>query len=120
MKNKCEEISLVLIDTSAFTRANSDFLGLNNSLLPSLFEAIKEKGIKLLSHPILDKEIQKHIEDSSIYKEYQSLVKNLNKCDRVLKLAGCYDEELIKKLVNLTSKRKLLIHTKRYTKSQLF
>lgn len=62
-----ERITMVLVDTSAFTEANSDFIGLHSALLPSFFNATTEKGIVLLTHPILDKEIQK------TYRRFQHL-----------------------------------------------
>lgn len=101
-----ERITMVLVDTSAFTEANSDFIGLHSALLPSFFDAATEKGIVLLTHPILDKEIQKHIEDSSIYKEYQKLVIPLGKCKDVLVLAECNDAELFKKITSFDIKAK--------------
>ncbi len=101
-----ERITMVLVDTSAFTEANSDFIGLNSSLLPSFFNATTEKGIVLLTHPILDKEIQKHIEDSSIYKEYQKLVTQLGKCKDVLILAECNDVALFEKMASFDIKAK--------------
>lgn len=101
-----ERITMVLVDTSAFTEANSDFIGLHSALLPSFFDAATEKGIVLLTHPILDKEIQKHIEDSSIYKEYQKLVIQLGKCKDVLILAECNDAELFKKITSFDIKAK--------------
>ena len=96
-----ERITMVLVDTSAFTEANSDFIGLHSALLPSFFDAATEKGIVLLTHPILDKEIQKHIDDSSIYKEYQKLVIQLGKCKDVLVLAECMMPNFSKKSLHL-------------------
>lgn len=93
-----EKITMVLVDTSAFIEANCDFIGLHSALLPSFFSASTEKGIVLLTHTILDKEIQKHIEDSSIYKEYQKLVTQLRKCKDVLILAECNDVGLFNKI----------------------
>lgn len=101
-----ERITMVLVDTSAFTEANSDFIGLHSALLPSFFDAATEKGIVLLTHPILDKEIQKHIEDSSIYKEYQKLVTQLGKCKDVLILAEYNDTDLFKKITSFDIKAK--------------
>lgn len=101
-----ERITMVLVDTSAFTEANSDFIGLHSALLPSFFNATTEKGIVLLTHPILDKEIQKHIEDSSIYKEFQKLVIQLEKCTDVLDLAECNDAELFKRIASFDIKSK--------------
>ena len=69
-----ERITTILVDTCAFRDANSDFIGISSMLLPSFFSVIKEKDILLLTHPILEREIEKHIEDSGIYKDYQSLV----------------------------------------------
>ncbi len=101
-----ERITMVLVDTSAFIEANSDFIGLHSALLPSFFDAAAEKGIVLLTHPILDREIQKHIEDSSIYKEYQKLINQLGKCKDVLILAECNDIELFKKIAAFDVKAK--------------
>jgi hypothetical protein len=69
MANSIERITMVLVDTSAFIEANSDFIGFHSALLPSFFNAVASKKIILLTHPILEKEILKHIEDSSIYKD---------------------------------------------------
>lgn len=104
--NSSERITMVLVDTSAFTEANSDFIGLHSALLPSFFNAATEKGIILLTHPILDKETKKHIEDSSIYKEYQKLVTQLGKCKDVLILAECNDVDLFKKIASFDVKAK--------------
>ena len=73
-----ERITTILVDTCAFRDANSDFIGISSMLLPSFFSVIKEKDILLLTHPILEREIEKHIEDSGIYKDYQSLVSQIN------------------------------------------
>ena len=64
--NEENRITLILIDTCAFREANSDFPGIVKSLLPSFFSTVDEKGIALLTHPVLENEIRKHIEDSSI------------------------------------------------------
>lgn len=102
-----ERITSVIVDTNAFIIANSDFLGIKSSLLPSFFAVIKEKEIKLLGHPILEKEIEKHIEDSSLYKDYQNLKSNLNKCDEILKLIGCKDDKFITQISGCDMKQKL-------------
>ena len=61
-------VSPVIVDTCAFRDTNSDFLGISKQLLPSFFSVIKEKGIVLLTHPVLDNEVRKHIADSGLYK----------------------------------------------------
>lgn len=105
-KESLERITMVLVDTSAFTEANSDFIGLHSALLPSFFSATTEKDIALLTHPILEKEIQKHLEDSSIYKNYQNLITLLDKCKAVLNLAECNDAKLFKKIASFDIKTK--------------
>ncbi len=71
--NEENRITLILIDTCAFRDANSDFPGIVKSLLPSFFSTADEKGITLLTHPVLENEIHKHIEDSGFgyMPEYQ-------------------------------------------------
>ena len=83
--NEENRITLILIDTCAFRDANSDFPGIAKSLLPSFFSTADEKGITLLTHPMLENEIHKHIEDSGIFKDYQSLLTQLRKCTSTLK-----------------------------------
>lgn len=34
-----EQITMVLVETSAFTEVNNDFIGLHSALLPSFFNA---------------------------------------------------------------------------------
>ena len=69
-----ERITTILVDTCAFRDANSDFIGISSMLLPSFFSVIKEKDILLLTHPILEREIEKHIEDSGMYVIYLKVV----------------------------------------------
>lgn len=104
--NLPDKITMMLIDTSAFHELNSDFIGLHSAVLPSFFSAAADKGISLLTHPILEKEIQKHIEDSSIFKDYQKLVTQLGKCKDVLLLAECNDVALFEKIAKFDIKAK--------------
>ena len=109
IKQACEEpecFTIVLVDTSAFIKANNDFLGLYSSTLPSFFDAVTEKGLALLSHPILENEIRKHIDDSSYYKNYQKLITQIKRCENALDMAECYDEELFKRIVSFDIKSK--------------
>ena len=68
--NEENRITLILIDTCAFRDANSDFPGIVKSLLPSFFSTADEKGITLLTHPVLENEIHKHIEDLKTTSHY--------------------------------------------------
>lgn len=73
-----ERVTTILVDTCAFRDANSDFIGISS--MTFFFSAIKGKDLLLLTYPILEKEIESHIEGSGIYKDYQSLVSHINKC----------------------------------------
>lgn len=112
-----ERITTILVDTCAFRDANSDFIGISSMLLPSFFSVIKEKDILLLTHPILEREIEKHIEDSGIYKDYQSLVSHINKCKDVLRYANCCDEELFSKIADYNIKNQTFRAYKKYYKN---
>lgn len=72
-------INAVIIDTSAIIGANCDFLGINDSIIPSLFDCLQQQQITLLSHPILDYEIKKHITDSGIYPKLSKLISQIKK-----------------------------------------
>lgn len=112
-----ERIITILVDTCAFRDANSDFIGISSMLLPSFFSVIKEKGMLLLTPPILVKEIEKHIEDSGIYKDYQSLVSHINKCKDVLQYANCCDEELFSRIADYNIKYQTFKAYKKYYKN---
>lgn len=101
-------ITLVLVDTCAYRDANSDFPGILKRLLPSFFSTVKEKRIVLLTHPILENEIYKHIEDSGLYKDYQALVTQLNRCNETLKYIQCYNDILFSKICDMDIKKQLL------------
>ena len=105
--NEENRITLILIDTCAFRDANSDFPGIAKSLLPSFFSTADEKGITLLTHPVLENEIHKHIEDSGIFKDYQSLLTQLRKCTSTLKHYKLDDVLLSSKISELDIQTKL-------------
>ena len=105
MDNK--RITLILVDTCAFRDANSDFPGISKQLLPAFFSAAKEKGILLLTHPVLENEILKHIENSGLYKDYNSLSNCLRKFSETLKYLDCFDEELFSKIRDVDIRAKL-------------
>ena len=105
--SKKEHLTTVVVDTNAFIAANSDFLGISSALLPSFFSVIKEKNLKLLIHPILEMETEKHIEDSSLYRNFQNLKRDIKLCESALDLAGYNDEELISKIQDFNIKQLL-------------
>ncbi len=105
--SKKEYLTTVVVDTNAFIAANSDFLGISSALLPSFFSVIKEKNLKLLIHPILEMETEKHIEDSSLYRNFQNLKRDIKLCESALELAGYNDEELVSKIQDFDIKQLL-------------
>ncbi len=106
MKNN-NRITMVVVDTSVLQIANFDFLGIKSDVLPLFFNAIKEKSIMLVSHPILESEILRHIEESSICKNQKTLFNMINKNKKILELSGLDIETLTSKLEGFDAKEKL-------------
>lgn len=103
-----EPITAVLVDTCAFREANNDFIGISSSLLPSFFSVIKEKGLILLTHPVLERELEKHVSESSLCKNYQSLIDNLNKCKSILDYAKFTEQEVYQRIIGFNIKEHIL------------
>lgn len=99
-KDNNTNISSVLVDTSALRKADFDFIGVKSSRLLSFFSAVEEKDIQILSHPILDNEVKKHISNSSICKNYNQLIGALKKNKTIIELIGSLQDETIIKIVN--------------------
>lgn len=78
-------INTAIIDTNIFIKNNSDFLGIRSSTLPLFFEQLRSKGITLLQSDILDQEVKKHIEDSTLVRRVSELKKNLRENEELLK-----------------------------------
>lgn len=102
-----DRITLILVDTCAFRDANSDFLGIKRKLLPTFFATAEEKGIILLTHPVLEKEIKKHILDSGLYNDYKDLINQLSRCSEMLKHFNCNNETLFSQISGLDIQDKL-------------
>ena len=61
-----DRIDAVLVDTSVYHKKQCDFEGITNSIIPMLLQLLRANNIKLLSHPILMREIKKHIGQSEL------------------------------------------------------
>lgn len=92
-------ITAVLIDTSSYRKANCDFIGINSKTLPSFFDAIEQKELLLLTHPILNKEVEKHIEESGLCQDYKNLISQVHKSKNVLKSLG-HNEDVIEEIIS--------------------
>ena len=60
------KIDAVMIDTSAYHKNQCDFEGVTNSIIPMLLQLLAANDIVLLTHPILESEIKKHIKESEL------------------------------------------------------
>ncbi len=101
------KITAVIIDTSAYYKNQCDFIGLNKSIIPLFLNLIKRNSIALLTHPILEYEIRKHIMDSSILTSVQELLNRAKKCKTQLDLIGVSSEDLVSKILDLKLDNKL-------------
>lgn len=61
-------IDAVIIDTSALEAKQFDFLGITSEVVPAFYDLLRQKDIKLLSHPVLQGEVKKHILFSDLIK----------------------------------------------------
>lgn len=77
-------ITAAIIDTNVIMENQSDFMGLRSSTLPSFYDLLLEKGIILLDHDILHKEIKKHISDSSLVEKINKLLESYEKSASLL------------------------------------
>ena len=91
-------ITAVLIDTSAYHNRQCDFAGFTSAMIPTFLRLLQSNHISILSHPILDNEIRKHIRDSQIVERTRELCKHINKCKGVLKSIGYSPEDIIEKV----------------------
>ena len=88
-------ITAVLIDTTAFHNRQCDFAGITSAMIPTFLRLLKSNHIEILSHPILDNEIRKHIKDSQIIERTRSLIKYVKKCKGVLASIGMSPEDIL-------------------------
>lgn len=98
----------VIIDTSALENFQFDFCGWTTKTLPSFFNFLKEQNILLLSHPVLDGEIKKHIVHSQLFEKFNGLKQNIQRNKDFYGLIGISPEDAIKRLSELDVEKILL------------
>lgn len=101
------KIDAVMIDTSAYHKNQCDFEGITNSIIPMLLHLMKANNIKLLTHPVLEEEIRKHIGESELVTRVGHLQMALRKYNRQLQLVDISVEELSEKLSKLDMAKRL-------------
>ena len=100
-------INAIIVDTSAFYNEQFDFIGAQDSILPSLFEIINEKKISLITHPILRSEIKKHIADSEVISKISNFKTAIKKYKGTLELIGLSADEITERVDALNMQEKL-------------
>lgn len=101
------KIDAVMIDTSAYHKNQCDFEGVTNSIIPMLLQLLTANDIVLLTHPVLENEIKKHIKESELVTRIGNLQTSLKKYNRQLQMIDISVEELIEKLNELGMEKKL-------------
>lgn len=101
-------IDAVIIDTSAYMNEQSDFIGLNSAILPSLFQLLEKRNITLLAHEILNKEIIKNIHESELINKLSYLKETIKKYKTVLPLIDLSVENITKKIDSLSLEKQLI------------
>lgn len=92
-----KRITAVLIDTSAYHNRQCDFAGITSEMIPTFLQLMENNHIPVLSHPILDNEVRKHIKESQIVERARGLSKSIKKCKGILSSVGLSPEELLDK-----------------------
>lgn len=98
----------VIVDTSVFCKEQLDFIGLQNEILPSFFQMLEEKGIVLLTHPILLEETRKHIAESEVINKLSNLKMAMKKYRNMLPLIGLSSENIERRIDELDLNRRLV------------
>ena len=100
-------IDAVIIDTSVLEAKQFDFLGITSEVIPAFYDLLQEKGMILLSHPVLQGEINRHILSSDLTKRPEELQKSFTRNKAILAQIGIPPEETIEKLKALSLGEKL-------------
>ena len=93
-----KRITAVLIDTSAYHNRQCDFSGITSEMIPMFIRLMETNHIPVLSHPILNDEILKHIRESQIVDRAAKLCISLRKNKAILEYAGIYAKSICNKI----------------------
>lgn len=102
-----QKIDAVIIDTSIYHINQYDFEGITKSIIPMFLQLLEANNIKLLTHPILESEIKKHIGESSLVKRIGNLQSSLRKYNKQLQMIDVSAEDLIKRLNQANIEKRL-------------
>ncbi len=102
-----DKIDAVMIDTSIYHKNQCDFGGITKSIIPMLLQLLEANNISLLTHPVLESEIQKHIGESELVSRMGNLQTALRKYNKQLQMIDVSAEALIKKLDDVNIEKNL-------------
>ena len=101
------KIDAVMIDTSIYHKNRCDFEGITRSIIPMLLQLLEANNITLLTHPVLESEIKKHIGESELVsriRNFQSSIKKYNKQFQMIDISA---EDLLTKIDELNIEKRL-------------
>jgi hypothetical protein len=101
------KIDAVMIDTSTYHKNQCDFEGITKSIIPMLLQLLKANNITLLTHPVLESEIQKHIGESEVVCRVGHLQTALKKYNKQLQMIDISTEELVERLCEVNIEKRL-------------
>ena len=90
-----KQITAVLIDTSAYINRQCDFAGIMSAMIPTFLRLMETNHIPVLSHPVLDGEIRKHIYESDIVKRAAKLWNTIHSNKAITDFAGLRTKEIL-------------------------
>lgn len=101
------KIDAVMIDTSIYHKNQCDFRGITKSIIPMLLQLLEANNIALLTHPVLESEIKKHIGESELLSRIGHLQTSLRKYNKQFQMIDVSVEDLIKRLDEVYIEKKL-------------
>lgn len=102
------KIDAVMIDTSIYHKNQCDFGGITKSIIPMLLQLLEAKNITLLTHPVLESEIKKHIGESELVSRIGNLQTSLRKYNKQLQMIDVSTEDLIRRLDEINIEKSLI------------
>lgn len=101
------KIDAVMIDTSVYHKNQCDFEGITKSIIPMLLQLLEANNITLLTHPVLESEIKKHIGESELVSRIGNLQTSLKKYNKQLQMIDVSAEDLIRRLDEVNIEKNL-------------
>jgi len=102
------KIDAVMIDTSIYHKNQCDFIGITKSIIPMLLRLLEANNITLLTHPVLESEIKKHICESELVSRIGNLQASLKKYNKQLQMIDVSTEDLIRRLDEINMEKSLI------------